>query len=59
MNRLCILLEKQFLGLEELEELECMPEVNEVGDNGISGRYYGKHLYTVYTDRAEYEVYSD
>ena len=59
MERLQELVEKEFISLEELEELECMTEVTEVEDNGMSGKYNGKHWYTVKVADEEYDVYVD
>jgi predicted xylose isomerase-like sugar epimerase len=51
------LVEQEKLTLEEFEQLEEMAQVKEVEDNGMSGRYYGWHWYTVKTNDGEFDVY--
>lgn len=54
------LLEKKFLSLEELEQVEESPEVQSVEDCGMSGQYNGKHWYNVLLqDNSEYDIYTD
>lgn len=58
MERLMELVEKEKITIEEAEEIQEMPEVIELENNGNSGRYYGYCWYTVKTeDGTEYDVY--
>lgn len=54
------LLEKKFITLEELEEIEESIDVQEVQNCGMSGNYIGKHWYNiVLIDGQESAVYTD
>ena len=52
------LVKKEKLTVDELQEIENMPEVLEREFNGASGHYIGWNWYTIITeDNEEYDVY--
>jgi hypothetical protein len=54
------LLEKKFINLNELEEIEEDKNVITVDDCGMSGNYIGKHWYAVVlNNEEEYNVYTE
>ena len=58
MKRLMELVKKEKLTVDELQEIENMPEVLEWEFNGASGHYIGWNWYTIITeDNEEYDVY--
>lgn len=58
MERILELLEKQFITLKELEEIEESEFVEKTEFNGISGKDGSSKWYSVYiTNGEEYQVY--
>ena len=55
MKRFKELVNKRFLTLEELEELETM--VDYIQFNGLSGAYVGYKWYSIAVNEEEYDVY--
>ena len=58
-KRLSELRAKEIITLDELEEIETMPQVINVEDNGMSGFKVGYHLYSVLTEDDEFEIYTN
>lgn len=58
-HRLNELLNKEFVTLEELEEIECHEKVMEVENCGNSGSHIGYTWFNVITGNEEYNVYVD
>lgn len=55
MKRFKELVNKKFLTLEELEELEIMADY--IQFNGLSGAYVGYKWYSIVANGKEYDVY--